>query len=192
MREKIIIIVLLSFFFTTHSFANDTLRYELLKLEKITVDTLIRLDMNNYVGCANLQFKKGADTLINFSFVQVMGYKNPSVIYYWTKQTSTANFTLAKGMHYKLLVVSVCRNELENDCFYAKYSDFADDNCYLKNHFSLEKYLYIGKEYQPTLDHYAHFNSRVYKVCRFNPVFAEEIKNSGYNLDFIPINLRKK
>ncbi len=192
MKAKTVLLLFLFILTLNNCFAADTIRYELIKLENITVDTLIKLDMNNYVGCANLQFKKGSDTVVNVSFVQVMGYKNPSVIYYWTKQTSTANFTLAKGVHYKLLVVPMCRNELENDCFYAKYSDFTDDGCFLKTHFSLEKYLYIGEEYQPRLDHYAHISSKVYKVCRFNPVFAEEIKNSGYTLDFIPINLRKK
>src|SRR5574344_2134538 len=100
MKVKTVLVLFLFILTLNKCFADDTIRYELIKLEKIKVDTLIKLDLNNYVGCANLQFKKGADTLINFSFVQVMGYKNPSVIYYWTKQTSTANFTLAKGMHY--------------------------------------------------------------------------------------------
>lgn len=189
MKAKITLIILFLSFFLNNSFSNDTIRYELLKLEKIQVDTLIKNDAENFVGCVNLQFRKGVDTLINFSFISIMGYKNPRVIYYWIKQKSRANFTLTIGLHYKLQLIPQCKEDLDEDNFYSKYSDFTKDNCYLSRIFNVENY---QNNFDVKLSNYGHINSKVYKVFRFYPTFANEIKDSGYRLDFIPIDLRIK
>lgn len=191
MKAKIAIILLLLSFTLTKSVAADTLRFELLKLEEINVDTFIRLDINSYVGCVNVRFRQGKDTIVYFSFINTMAYINPNVTYYWTKQTTRANFTLTKGMHYKLLLLPLCKKELDKDCFYVKYATFNDDNCSLSKVFNMDTYLYIGGEYNPKLYHYGHIDGKIYEVCRFYPTFGNEIKNSGYKLDFIPIKLGK-
>lgn len=191
MKAKIAIILLLISFTFNKSFGADTLRYELLKLETISVDTFIRLDMDSYVGCVNVRFRQGKDTIVNFSFINTMTFISPNVTYYWTKQTTKANFTLTKGLHYKLLLLPHCKNELDKDCFYFKYSSFTEDNCFLSKVFNMDLYLYQGDDYDTRLFHYGHMDGKVYEVCRFYPTFAKDIKDSGYKLDFIPIKLGK-
>ena len=189
MKAKTSLIILLLGLFFNNSFANDTIRYELLKLEKIQVDTLIKFDAESFVGCVNLQFRKGVDSLINFSFISLMGRKNPAVIYYWSREINKANFTLTKGLHYKLQLIPLCKDELEEECFYFRFSIFTENNCYIKKIYDSEK---SHTEYSTKLFHYAHMNSRVYKVFQFYPTIANEMKDSGLRLDFIPINLKIK
>jgi len=187
MNARFAIIILLLSFSISNIYSNDTIRYELLKLEKIQVDTLVVLDVNRYVGCVNLQFKKGADTIVNFSFINLLVNKNPYISYNWTQQSSIANFTLKNGMNYKLQLIPLCEDQLDKGSFYAKYADFTDDKCFLKSFFNHEKY---KSNFNPPLTHLAHDKSRVFKVIWFHPTYTD-IANSGYKMDFIPIKLSK-
>ncbi len=187
--KKHLLLVFLSVF-TCSGFSQDTIRFELVTLENIRIDTLVRLDHKSFLGSANLQFRKGADSLIHLGFVQLMGTQNSSVMYYWTKQSSPANFTLTKGLMYKIQLIPLCKSELDSDCFYAKYSIFKGNNCVLNKLFNNESFSHDG-DYSRKLFHYMHNQEEVFKVLYFYPSVSSETKKGPQTLNFIPIKLGK-
>ncbi len=188
MKYKLTITTIALILSLSNLFSNDTIRYEWLKLEKIQVDTLIKIDTDNFIGCVNMQFSKGSDTIVNCGYVSLMAINNSAVKYYWTRKPSSLNFTLTKGLDYKIQLTAVCKKELHKSSFYMNYSSFAKDSCSLEKVFNKEIY---QDKYEGKLLHYFHMNKQVYKVELFHPNMAStEIKKSGYNLDFIPVNLK--
>lgn len=187
MRIKILIVccLLCTAILKVHS--NDTIRYELLKLEKIKVDTLLKTDNGYFIGCFNLFFRQAGDSLMSVSFISLNSMKNSAVVYSWDSKPSIQNFCLSKGAYYKLFLMEVCASELETDCFYKKYANFSYDKCSLSCIFSSAKY---QNDFEFSKTHYVHKEALVYKVLGFSP--TNPSNESGEDpLKFLPINLAK-
>lgn len=189
MKAKLLLGLLIFFGSCISAFSNDTLRYEILKLEKIKVDTLTLIETDKFLGCYNLSFIGENSQRVNASFINIGSLKNPAAVYAWENKASVKNFTLSTGLYYKMYLVETCLPQMESDSYYAKNSDFSYDKCSLSKVFNPSKY---KNDFYITKTHYLHKEASVYKVLWFAPTQATQGPEAKGSMGFLPLNLKYK
>lgn len=171
----------------TYAFAGDTLRVDLLKLEKIDIDTLSFVETDKFLGCYTLTFQKEQNKKIKVSFVNMGSLKSKAIIYAWENGNSSRNFSFGIGLYYKIGLVKNCLAELENDSYYYKNADFGQDGCTLIKAFNHTKY---KNDFSIKKTHYLHLENSVYKVLWFSPTQVVNTVQPKANIGFLPLNLK--
>lgn len=187
MKAKVILCILFLSCISYQLWANDTIRYEALKLQKIKVDTLTFIETDKFLGCYNLTFISENNSEIKASFINIGSLKNKAAVYAWENKASAKNFTLELGLYYKMYLETVCWNDLEPDSYYFKNADFSYDKCSLSKVFNTSKY---KNDFYITKTHYLHKEASVYKVLYFAQTSLSGGENSKGGVGFLPLKLK--
>lgn len=187
MNIRFLFTIIVICFVATHAYAGDTLRFELLKLEKIEVDTLKIIESDKFLGCYTLTFQQGQNKKTRVSYINIGSLKSKAIVYPLEKGSSAKSFGFGIGLYYRLFLERVCHPDIETDNYYSKNADFGADNCSLTAVFSASKYT---PGFSITKTHYLHIEASVFKVLWFAPTQVSNAVGAKANIGFLPVNIK--